>query len=141
MSETCEFDAEGRKAYKARVERAKALMLSKLELPIQKETLYHEYYEWMAEFATSEMQRENPNQLLKCEDCGFYLMYRDTDDQDMSCYRCNMDYWRIKAQKLEKELAYTKMSPYEKRPNKDWANCPYNGHVDDCDCKGMGGDR
>ena len=27
------------------------------------------------------------------------------------------------------------------RPNKDWENCPYEGHHDDCDCRGTGGDR
>lgn len=27
------------------------------------------------------------------------------------------------------------------RPTKDWANCSYEGHSDDCDCRGMGGDR
>ena len=29
----------------------------------------------------------------------------------------------------------------ELRPSKDWANCPYEGHCDDCDCRGEGGDR
>jgi hypothetical protein len=27
------------------------------------------------------------------------------------------------------------------QPSKDWDNCPYEGHADDCDCRGMGGDR
>ena len=27
------------------------------------------------------------------------------------------------------------------RPSKDWDNCPYEGHADDCTCNGMGGDR
>lgn len=27
------------------------------------------------------------------------------------------------------------------RSNKDWANCSYEAHADDCDCRGVGGDR
>lgn len=27
------------------------------------------------------------------------------------------------------------------RPAKDWDNCPYEGHANDCTCNGMGGDR
>lgn len=27
------------------------------------------------------------------------------------------------------------------RPSKDWENCPYEGHADDCNCNGMGVDR
>jgi len=27
------------------------------------------------------------------------------------------------------------------RPAKDWNNCPYERHSDDCDCQGAGGDR
>ena len=26
-------------------------------------------------------------------------------------------------------------------PAKDWKNCPYESHSDDCNCNGMGGDR
>lgn len=32
-------------------------------------------------------------------------------------------------------------SKEELRPSKDWDNCPYEGHADDCNCNGMGGDR
>lgn len=28
-----------------------------------------------------------------------------------------------------------------RRPNKDWLNCSYMTHADDCDCRGAGGDR
>jgi hypothetical protein len=27
------------------------------------------------------------------------------------------------------------------RPDKDWDNCPYAHHADDCNCRGMGGGR
>jgi len=27
------------------------------------------------------------------------------------------------------------------RPNKNWGDCPYEGHADDCTCRGEGGDR
>lgn len=28
-----------------------------------------------------------------------------------------------------------------RRPAKDWNLCPYEKHADDCECRGMGGDR
>ena len=41
------------------------------------------------------------------------------------------DWWRVEEWELKKEL----------KVDKDFRDCPYPSHVDDCTCQGMGGDR
>jgi hypothetical protein len=36
---------------------------------------------------------------------------------------------------------YLNQHKQDLRPEKDWDRCPYEGHANDCDCRGMGGDR
>lgn len=40
-----------------------------------------------------------------------------------------------------RELAYALNCALRRIRKKDWSECPYESHADDCDCRGMGGDR
>lgn len=54
----------------ALIEAAKAFLISKLPYSIQRDTLYHEYWEWMADFAIAQTQKAaQPAESEFCE-CG-----------------------------------------------------------------------
>ncbi len=91
---------------------------------------------------------------------GWHFETSDTDDevqvtgpQGHECFRVSRDgelrvcrpvsgkRWEIiPLTILTKALEWHK-DQLRRARDKDWNLCPYDSHADDCDCRGMGGDR
>ena len=59
------------------------------------------------------------------------------------CFQIETDEGLINLPLLEaaKLRAYLNAYHHYLSPEKDWTTCPYETHADDCNCRGMGGDR